>query len=62
MVSLGIALAERGNRTGGDEGNGYLQQAIDAYNSTLQVAAAEMTPLQSSMVQNNLGNALRNLG
>ena len=60
--NLGLVFNDLGIRLGGPEGISYLQQALEAYQKTLEIRTQVEQPQDWAMTQNNLGNVLRNLG
>ena len=59
--NLGNALLELVRHSEGVQSSKYLQQAVDAYHSALQVFTREQLPQDWAGTQNGLGNALREL-
>ena len=57
--SFGHAAAVLGEQSGEKD---WLEQAVSAYRTALEVRTRERVPLDWAMTQNNLGNALRALG
>ncbi|WP_052507667.1 tetratricopeptide repeat protein [Sphingomonas hengshuiensis] len=56
---LGIALATRGARTGGDAGSALLSEAVSAFRAALTVRTERAMPADWAGTQNSLGAALQ---
>jgi tetratricopeptide (TPR) repeat protein len=61
QYNLGYALHDLGTRSAGDESRLLLQEAVVAYQSSLEVRLKEQGPRDWAATQNNLGSALQNL-
>ncbi|HKM52868.1 MAG TPA: hypothetical protein VJY33_05605 [Isosphaeraceae bacterium] len=61
-ILLGFAFWAMGQRLGGPEGQGRLNEAVVAYRQALTVRTRDDLPQKWAMTQNNLGAALQALG
>ena len=59
--NLGTALRALAGRSDGPQTAAFLDQAVAAYRSALEVRSREQTPQEWASTQTNLGNALRDL-
>ncbi|MDR2991699.1 MAG: tetratricopeptide repeat protein [Burkholderiaceae bacterium] len=57
--NLGNVLQTQGERTGGQQGQDQLAQAVEAYRAALRVQTEAKTPSDWADTQNNLGNVLQ---
>jgi tetratricopeptide (TPR) repeat protein len=57
--NLGTVLQIHGERTGGPEGNRFLDEAVASYRYALTVCTATDAPIEWAVTQNNLGNVLQ---